>query len=528
MTTLFKGKNTIYKIILFFIPAAISSLQLYYIHNIYYYFYLLSETREAGLVFLAVIPLLVSEFLATKFFEASKYGWSNAVKTGFFARCILLFGVGLIFFWYPIRMKDEANLIAPLIVTLPDVIRISWEASVLPASFFLIVLLFFYYKFAAQKRLFRFTSTFSLPALSTVLLFSLLYFNPTSFFRTWNLKRPSAVELVFPKGNSDFKNKFLPSGDFFPHDSYVERNDAWAMISTGPTFRSKENEEKLNFLWINLKNLEVQTFFGSQIRRFYSECSDKFYFAPWHKSVLFEYAPGAKSFKNIELPREIGGQKIKEMFSVYHDCQNKKVYAVNNINPVLFVLDSADNTLKKSLSLAGKMGIRQGAHIFAVKRNPFRKTIILSTYSKYSLIELDEKTFEFKNKIELLKFPYAYFDVTLSPDGRFLYAPSIFKKRIMKFDAETFKFIKSIKAEAHCRKLVFSKDGKRFFAVSYLTGKVFVYDAKSDNMLTSFYVTPRAETLHMSDNYLYVAGAEGLFRISNKDLNSLVEAGGKF
>ncbi len=489
---------------------------------------MVSETRAAGLVFLAVIPLLISEFATTKFWEVARYGWTKNVKAAFFARSLIFIAVGLSSFWYPIKMKDEASLIAPLIWTWPEVVRISWEASVLPASFFLIGILVFYYQFTAKKRLFRFVSTFFIPGVATILLFSLLYFSPTNFLRTWNLKRPSFVEIVFPKENPDFKNNFLPHGGFFPHDLYVEKNDAWAMFSTGPTFRSKGDEDKLNFLWINLKNLKFQAFFGSQIRRFYSECSDKFYFSPWHKSAVFEYTPGSKTFKTINLPKKIGGEKVEEIFSVYHDCQNKKVYVANNINPALFVLNSSDNTLEKSLSLVGKNGIRHSSHVFAVKRNPFRKSIILSMYSKYALLELDEKTLAFKNKVELLKFPYAYFDVVLSPDGRYLYAPSIFKKRIMKFDAETFELVKKIKSEPHCRKLAFSKDGKWLFAVSYLTGKVFIYDAASDSILTSFYVTPRAETLHVSDNYLYIAGSEGLFRISNKDLKVLIETDEKF
>jgi hypothetical protein len=525
---LFTGKNKIYKLFPVFVPAAVSFLQLYYIHNIYYHFYLISETRAAGLVFLAVIPLLISEFMATKFWEAEKYGWSKRVKLAFFGRCTVLLCMGLIFFWYPIKMKDEANLVASLIWKWPDVVRISWEASVLPASFFLIVILVFYYQFSVRRRLFRFVSTFFIPGVATILLFSLLYFSPTSFLRTWNLKRAGAVEFIFPKEDSNFKKSFLPKGGFFAHDLYVEKNDDWAMLSTGPTFRNRKNEDSLNFLWVDLKNFKFQTFFGSQVRRFYSECSEKFYFSPWHRSVLFEYKPGAKSFKEIELPDEIAGQKVKEIFSVYHDCQNKKVYAVNNINPALFVLDTSDNKLKKSLSLVEKNGIRQGSHIFAVTRNALRKTIILAMYSKYPLVELDEKTLAFKNKIELSKYPYAYFDVVISPDGEYLYAPSIFKKRIMKFNAKTFKLVKSIKSEAHCRKLVFSKDGRWFFAVSYLTGKVFVYDTATDKMLASFYITPRAETLYITDNYLYIAGAEGLFRISNKDLKVLIETDEKF
>ncbi|MCK5584415.1 MAG: WD40 repeat domain-containing protein, partial [Elusimicrobiales bacterium] len=523
MSKLFTSKSKNYELFLVLVPAIFSCLQLYYIQNIYLYFYILSETRSAKLVFLAVIPLLISEFLATKFWEASKYGWTNRVKAAFFARCVILFGAGLIFFWYPVKMKDSAGLIAPLIWRWVDVVRISWEASIFPASFFLIFILFFYYQFTVKRRLFRFVSTLFIPFVATVLLFSLLYFNPTSFFRTWNLKRPSEVESVFPKENSDFKNKFLPQGDFFPHDLYVEKNDAWAMFSNGPTFRSAKDEDKLSFLWINLKNLEFQAFLGGQIRRFYSECSDKFYFSPWHKSVLFEYAPGSKTFKNIDLPGEVAGEKVKELFSVYHDCQNKKVYVANNINPALFVLSSLDNKLEKSLSLVGKNGIRQGSHIFAVKRNPFRKTIILSMYPKYSLIELDEKTLAFKNKMGVIQHRCAYFDVVVSSDGKYLYAPAIFRKQIMKFNAETFELVKKIKSEPHCRKLVFSKDGRWLFAVSYLTGKVLIYDVESDSMLTSFYVTPRAETLYATDKYLYIAGAEGLFRISNEALNFMVQ-----
>ncbi|MBI4656031.1 MAG: WD40 repeat domain-containing protein [Elusimicrobia bacterium] len=529
-------------------PALAVSVQLYYIHQtycylylhqVYNYLYIISEKSSTTVALLFIIPLILLEFAATGLIDIRRHGYKKNVLFGLALRCLFFTVIGLAVFWYPVKARDSVNVFAALAWRWYEAVKIIWLASPIAGALWLLIIAALYIRLVVRKGLYRLTVTIIIPSTATISLFLLLYFYPASPLRRFHSAPPAGLENIFPsKDNIGLQNQPWLKETFFPHDLYVHPQDKWAAVSMGPTF-SSEKYSQPKFLWIDLHrnsgsaapgvggyaddNKKFQAFDvgGSQVRRFDTQCPEKIYFSSWHKSALFEYIPGSSSLKRISLPEKAGGWPVRELFSVYHDCSSKKVYIANNVNPVLFVYDARRNRLDKTIAFAGAEGMWQTTHIFVVKPNPLRKSLLLSMYGKYSLIELDEKTFEIKNKIKTWDLRNGFFDIAVSPDGKYIYAPSAFRGIIFKFDAENFNVLKRIKAPPHCRTLKFSTDGQYFFAGSYLTGEVLVYDAATDKKILSFYVMPRIEAVFATAGYLYIIGNKGLFRISNDRLHSM-------
>ncbi|MEI7529857.1 MAG: hypothetical protein WCK76_13055, partial [Elusimicrobiota bacterium] len=323
-----------------------------------------------------------------------------------------------------------------------------------------------------------------------------------------------------------------PEGVMYPHDLYADPGDSWVALSFGRTIGPKD-QSRPTFAWVNLHKPEFKAFYeNTQVRRFSSECPGKLYFAPWHEHYLLEYVPGADTVKRLPLPASVAGQPVEELFAVHNACG--RVYAVNNLNPALFELDASGRVLR-TVSLVEAGLTEMGSTVFQVKRNPRRHTLLVSLYGRdpsvkaglgrllwltqyigvrpgRRVFELDERTLALVNSSDP---SCAFMDLVLSPDGRRIYAPSIFTRDIYKLDAETLKITGLMRAPFHVRKLEFSADGRYLYAGSYIGGDVIVYDAASSRKLGSFYVTPRVEALGATKKYLYIAGAGGLFRIPN-------------
>ena len=61
-------------------------------------------------------------------------------------------------------------------------------------------------------------------------------------------------------------------------------------------------------------------------------------------------------------------------------------------------------------------------------------------------------------------------------------------------------------------------DGALLYAASFLYGRLHVYDVAKNREAFSLYVTPKIEGLFQTRRYLYIYGAEGVFRIRHEAL----------
>ncbi len=512
-------------------PAVATFAQLYYIRSAHLYLlYLLP--LPAWTAFAAALPLLAFEYAATRFIEARRLEPGPGVRMQMAARMVFLLVLSALFFWYPIQAYGKPSIFAPLIGLWYLVMWITWAASPFPAFIFGFGIAAAYWLLVFKRAALRLTVTVLLPGAATGALFLLLYLFPGGALREWR-QPPAGLEKVFPAaGYAGPHGERWPEGVMFPHDLYADPDDGWSALSFGATFGPKDSPPP-TFAWINLRRPEFRAFYeNTQVRRFSSECSDKLYFAPWHRHELLEYVPGADTVKRLPVPASVAGWPVEELFSVYNACG--RVYAVNNLNPALFELD-ASGRLLRTLSLADAGLAEPGAVVFQVKRNPRKHTLLISLYGRdpsvkpgfgrllwltqyvgvrpgRRVFELDERTLALVNASDP---SVAFMDLALSPDGRRIYAPSIFTRDIYKLDAENLKITGLMRAPFHVRKLEFSADGKYLYAAAYLGGEVVVYDAATSKELGSFYVTPRVEALGATKKYLYIAGAGGLFRIPN-------------
>ncbi len=512
-------------------PAAVTFVQLYYIRSAHsYLLYLLPLPAWAAAA--AAVPLLVLEYAATRKLEAKRLGSGPLVWLPMAGRMAFLLLLSALFFLFPITAHGRPDIFAPLVGLWHFVAWILLYASPLPASALLVLLGAAYWALVYRRSAFRLTVTLLLPAAGAAVLFVLLYFYPGGPLRELR-SRPAGLEKVFPaEGYAGAEGEPWPEGTLHPHEVYAAPDDSWAALSFGATF-GRDTAPRPSFAWVDLRRPEFRAFYeGSQVRRFSSECPGRLYFAPWQASHLLEYVPGADTVKKVPLPASLAGWPVEELFAVHNACG--RVYAVNNLNPALFALDGSGKLLK-SLSLHEAGIIGNGAVVFQVKRNPRRRTLLVSLYGQdpetkpgflrlmwfmqwlgvqpgRRVLEFDESTLELKGASDPSR---AFMDLALSPDGRRIYAPSIFTRDIYMLDAENLKIIGRIHSPFHVRKLEFSTDGKYLYAGSYLGGDVVVYEVSSSRRLGSFYVTPRIEGLSATKKYLYAAGAGGLFRISN-------------
>lgn len=485
----------------------------------------------------AAVPLLVLEYAATRSLEAKRLGPGPLVWLPMAGRMAFLLLLSALFFLFPITAHGRPDIFAPLVGLWHFVGWIMLYANPLPAAALLTLIGAAYWALVYRRSAFRLTITLLLPAAGAAGLFVLLYFYPGGPLRELR-SRPAGLEKVFPAaGYAGADGETWPEGTLHPHEVYAAPDDSWAALSFGATFGS-DAAPRPSFAWVDLRRPEFRAFYeGSQVRRFSSECPGRLYFAPWHAPYLVEYVPGADSLKRLPLPASLGGWPVEELFAVHNACG--RVYAVNNLNPALFALDGSGKLLKSlSLHEAGLIG--NGAVVFQVKRNPRRRTLLVSLYGQdpearpgfwrlmwfmhwigaqpgRRILEFDENTLQLTGASDPSR---AFMDLALSPDGRRVYAPSVFTQDIYMLDAENLKIIGKIDAPFHVRKLEFSVDGKFLYAGSYLGGDVVVYEVSSSRRLGSFYVTPRIEGLSATKKYLYAAGAGGLFRIPNDKIIS--------
>jgi hypothetical protein len=313
----------------------------------------------------------------------------------------------------------------------------------------------------------------------------------------------------------------------------VHPDDAWVMASFGSTYASSlfgrsDINDQPNLIWADLRGAGYEVFRSDSVHRFSSECPDRLYFASWNAARMLEYEPGARALWPISLPKEVLGRPVEEIYSVHHACGRGRVYMANDRNPVLFAWDTARRRLERTLPLAGREGIRMGDVLLSVLRDPVRKTLLLGLpLAQRNVVAVDEETFE---PLRSAAVREGVFNLALSPDGRYLYAPAVYAGAIMKLDAATLAVVGRLSAPWrsrgpwHCHKVAFSPDGRWLYAGSYYTGEVAVYDTAADRLVLSFYATPKVSSVYTTGRYLYVLGAEGLFRVSGDSLAAMIRA----
>ncbi|MHB0995676.1 MAG: YncE family protein [Elusimicrobiales bacterium] len=523
-------------------PAVVTFAQLYYLRSAHgYLLYLLPLPAWAAL--LPALPLLASEYFATRYIEGRRFGPGPAVTAGLWARLAAWTLLSLVFFLFPITAFGKPDIFAPLIGLWHFVAWILLFASPVPALLLAAAIAAAYWLLVWRRGGFRFTVTLLLPAAGTAALFALLYFFPGMPLRL-KLAPPPALEKLFPaEGYEDQDGRTWPRGTLHPHEVYAAPDDSWAALSLGSTF-GRPGGTSPGFAWVDLRRPEFRAFHsGVQVRRFSTECPGRLYFSQWQDAAVSEYVPGADEVRRLPLPESSGGWPVSEIFSVHNACG--RVYALNNLNPALFLLDGSGKLLKSvSLHEAGFVG--NGAVVLQLKRNPRRKTVLVSLYAKdfadktpflplmwylhwigaqpgRRIFEFDGETLELKGTSDPSR---AFMDMAFSPDGRRLYAASVFTQEIYALDAGTLRSQGRVDAPFHVRKLEFSADGKYLYAAGYLDGNVVVYDGATARPLGYFHVTPRLEGLSATKKYLYAAGAGGLFRIPNeKIMDSLLPYG---
>jgi hypothetical protein len=511
-------------------PAAFALAQLYYIRSAHIYFYhLLPLPLWAALI--PSLPLLALEYAATRLIEARRLGMTPAVRLGLYARLLFFAALCALFFFYPVFAQGGPSIFLPLIGVWHFVALTVALASPLPAALCAAGLAAAYWLLVYRRSAFRLTVTVIIPGLSAAALFLLLYFFPASPLRP-HAPPPPGLEKIFPgDGLLPADGRAWPGGAMFPHEVYAAPDDSWVAASFGATFAA--GTDGPTFVWIDLeKNYYRAPAPDSQVRRFSSECPDRLYFGPWHKDYIYSYRPGPAEPERVPLPGLAGAGR--EIFAVHNACG--RVYVLNNVTPMLFVLDGKGRRLK-TLSMEEAGLLENGSVVFQVTRDPRRRALLVSGYGRdpggstfaqlaymahiggalpgRRIFRLDEDTLEPTGSARPDHPPM---DMALSPDGRTLYAPGVFHPEIYRFDAETLERRGGLPAPPHIRKLVFSADGKYLLAGSYLDGEVIVYDAATERRLGSFYVTPRIEGLHATGRYLYIAGAGGIFRIASEKI----------
>ena len=506
-------------------PAAFALAQLYYIRSAHIYFYhYLPLPLWAALI--PSLPLLALEYAATRSIEGRRLGMTPAVRLGLYARLAFFAALCGLFFFYPVFAQGGPSIFLPLIGLWHFVAEIVWAARPFPALLAAAAIAAAYWNLVYRRAALRVTVTIALPGLATALLFALVYFFPSAL--GGGGEPPAAVEKVFPRAGlaPAEDGPAWPGGAMNPHDVYAAPDDSWAAASFGATFG--RGGDRPNFIWIDLaKGLYRAPAPDSQVRRFSSECPERLYFAPWHKDYLYAYRPGSAGTERLPLPMPSGAGL--ELFAAHNACG--RVYVINNVTPLLFVLDGAGKAVR-TLSMEKEGLLENGSVVFQVVRDPRRRALLVSVYGRdpggstfaqlaymahiggalpgRRIFRFDEDTLELTGSARPDHPPM---DMAVSPDGKTLYAPGVFHPEIYRFDAETLEQLPGLPAPPHIRKLVFSADGKYLLAGSYLDGEVIAYDAATERRIGSFYVTPRIEGLHATRQYLYIAGAGGIFRI---------------
>ncbi|MEW6202189.1 MAG: hypothetical protein AB1546_09450 [bacterium] len=505
-----------YKIITFLTsftaPAAVTIITLLYFQYLHMYLYF-GDAQFAFYLPVFLIPPVIFEIYFTRIFEARTYGWKPTVVYCLIIRIFFISALFYFYIWETLRLKNSPDVFLPLLSKFPFNFRYFWIANPIISTVLILVLLIVYLFFTYKLRIFRFTTTVLLPVAASFFLFQLFYHPPEIVQRILWDKRPDFVEKVFPTDKYKISQDMIDNLKY-PRDIYVTPNDKFVFAVFGSTY-GDDIWNKPNVLWIDLVRKKLLQKKMDAIRRFYTECPQKIYFTPWHGSEFYSFDTGEKKFQKFKLPAKVAGYPVEEINFTYYACDTQTVYMINSRNPVIFAWDVRQNKLKKMAALVEQKGVMFGDSLATIVRNHHTNSLYIMTLARYQMIEVDERTLEVKR---FIKLPDGCFDISVTSDGKYIYMASAYKGAIWQVDATSMKVRKKFPAPVHCRRVAISPDEKYLFASSYVTGYFVVYEINTGRRLMNIFVSPKIDGMYMTDSFLYLLGAEGLFRIKHEDI----------
>jgi hypothetical protein len=173
-------------------PLLVMWAEIFYHHFLYQWLYLGPATFGYWLIPLA-LPPLAGEIAFTRWFEVGRHGWRVWVIAGLVGRLVVLLACFWLLVWMPMQEKGTLGILHPQIGFWPWVTRLAWIASPY-LGMILAVPLVALYGLSCRLRIGRFVTAVALPMLATLLLFRVLVFHPTSWWRFSNGVRPLYVE----------------------------------------------------------------------------------------------------------------------------------------------------------------------------------------------------------------------------------------------------------------------------------------------------------------------------------------------
>lgn len=473
-----------------------------------------SAARFHPWIGLLLLPPVALEIAFTRWFEVRRYGWHVTVVLGLVARLAFIGGCYYLLIWRYMQYKYEVDIIVAGLVDWPLVGRMLWQASPLLAGLLAIPLLVAHGVLTCRYRLFRLTTVVLLPTLATVLLFRVLYFHPASGWRGIGGQRPSDVQKVFPPPGPPRVPRLTTP--LFARSIYVAPDDGWIALTAGATFGSRDlRHRRPNFLWMDLKTKRTAYELIGPVRIMTSSCDRTLYYAPWHGHQLHAFDTRTQRFATYPLPGAVNGHRVNEINAVYHDCRAARVYIANAQPPVLFVWDTRGKRVVRTLDLSRLAGFRPSMSPGRIQRSPRDGRLVMLLHGIYQVLELGTHPVAPRR---LSRLPVSAFDLAYTPHGAFAYAPSFFRGEIWKLNADTLAPVARLEAPPQCRRLAVSSDGALLYVTSYLHGRLHVYELAKGREAFSIYVSPKLEGLFQTRRYLYLYGAEGVFRVRHEDL----------
>ena len=462
-------------------------------------------------------PPVVFEVWFTRIYEVRRHGWSPVVYLGLAGRIFFIVCCYYACVWYTLLFNNTPDPFLSLFRKWPYVIHLTWTASPKLAVILGAVVVGAYLGITVRHRRFRLQTTVVIPVAATALLAYLLYLQPTSPLRLEGGQRPPWVQKVFP-GDEFPGSTELFKTPMFAREVYVDPSDRLVVMTFGASYGGAINDQP-NLVWLDLENRQFKFERMAQARNFFSECPGTVYVAPWHDRRFYSLDPQAGRLEEHLLPRRVGPFPIVEIAYIYHACDISTVYLANSRNPVLFAWDTRSQTLKGSLPLAVRGHLHFGDSLAGLARNQPRGKLYLVSVGKHELTEIDEDTLE---PTRFIGLPHDPFDVRVSPDGNRVYVSSFLQDKIWQLDADSLELEAAFNAPAHPRRIGLSPDARLLFAAGYLSGEVAVLDALDGSRLLDFYVTPKLEGMFVTGRYLYLLGAEGMFRVSLEKLEDRI------
>jgi len=369
----------------------------------------------------------------------------------------------------------------------------------------------------------RLTTTALVPGLLAMLIFQLFYFYPSSPARLERHARAPEVERVFPAPDLA-GNVPLEGITFFPRDLHVLADESTVVGSFGRTFEllGAIAVPTPSLVQIDLEGRTYEARSTSVIRRFQSTCDERLFMSPWHGARLLEVDPATRAVTEHHLPAQTNGHPVEEINFVLTDCARGRVYVANSRNPVVFVWDARRGALLREVNLVGSGGVRLGDSVGLAVPNPALGRVYVGMFGTWHFVELDEETLLPTRFLRLEADPW---DLSLSPDGAFLYVSAWFIGRVWKIDARTFEVVGRFDVPAHSRRVEPSPDGSTLVVASYLTGEVLGLDADTGEELRRLFVAPKPEGLFVSARFAWVSTADGIYRIPLSALGAGRRAG---